>query len=95
MEVKELRSVLRDRMVLTAFPDPHAATHRTKLSSPGPRAGESCCLLGGPLQGTEMRHLLGFLFGQMLWEVSIRWCRQGPKSKSISRLAVLPALLQR
>lgn len=67
LEVKKLRSVLRCRMIPAAFPHPHAAMHRTKLSSPDP--GESCSLLGVPLQGTEMRHLLGFLFGQMLWEV--------------------------
>lgn len=63
LEVKELRSVLRDRMIPAAFPHPHAAMHRTKLSSPGPGAGESCSLLGVPLQGAEMRHLPGFLFG--------------------------------
>lgn len=74
LEVKELRSVLRDRMIPAAFPHLHAAMHTTKLSSPGPRAGESCSLLGVSLQGAEMRHL-GVLLGQMIWEVSIRWCR--------------------
>lgn len=58
--------MLRDRTIPAAFPHPHAATHRTKLSSPGPGAREPWCLLGVPPQGAEMRHLLGFLFGQML-----------------------------
>lgn len=72
MEVKELRSVLRDGKIPAAFPHLHAAMHRTKLSSPSPGARESCSLLEVPLQGVEMRHPLGFLFGQMLWEVSNR-----------------------
>lgn len=67
--------MLRDRMIPAAFPHPPAAVHRTKLSSLSTRAGESCSLFGVPLQAAEMRHLLGFLFGQMLWEASNRCCK--------------------
>lgn len=66
LEVKGLRSVLRDRMIPSAFRHPYPAMHRTKLSSPCPGARDSCSLLGVLLQEMEMRHLLGSLFAQML-----------------------------